>query len=83
VRVGKSGAVACDYCGRAISGGADLYTRKGKTLHFCQSGCLAEYLLEELKEEADRRAKEYYKKEYKLIYEAVCPSCRWRLRKLL
>ena len=85
MKVGRSDVYQCDFCGEVIIGEPDLYRRSGKELHFCEpKGCMEQHLYEHHyrgivvdQVEADRKA------EFKLIYDRVCPSCKFRLRALL
>lgn len=83
MQVGKSKVVTCDHCGEVVVGKPDSCTRNGEVRHFCQGNCMNEYFLEKLGNEAEKRANDRYRKEYKLLYSSICPSCKWRLRKLL
>lgn len=39
MRIGKSGAVTCDFCGEVVVGVPDIIRKGKKELHFCTCAC--------------------------------------------
>ena len=83
MRVGKSGVVSCDQCGKVIVGQADVFRRGTVEHHFCKNGCLNQYILEDFNDHIGNEVEKKVREEFNLIHKQVCPACRYRLQKLL
>jgi len=85
MRIGKSGAVTCDFCGLVVVGGIDRLILDDKEMHFCRTeGCYDQYVLETFVRDRVEDALELrVKEEFKVMHDQVCPACRFRLLKLL
>ena len=84
MRVGKSDAVRCDFCGEVVAGEPDIIRTDGDEVHFCNRTCLDEYLFEHYcRDKIEEAVEPRVKEEFKLIHKQVCPACKYRLQKLL
>lgn len=84
MRIGKSGAVTCDLCGKVVVGDADIIRRGDTENHFCQGGCMDEYLYEHhMRDAIEQKVEPRVREEHNLIHKQVCPACKYRLQKLL
>lgn len=39
MRIGKSGAVTCDFCGEVVVGTPDIIRKRNQEMHFCPCSC--------------------------------------------
>lgn len=85
MRIGKSGAVTCDFCGEVVVGKFDFISKDGNEMHFCRTkSCWEEYVLEHyVRDRVEDAVEPRVREEFKLIHDRVCPACRYRLQKLL
>lgn len=90
MRIGKSGVFRCDFCGETIVGEMDFIRKKNQEFHFCEESedeevsCMDRYIYGYYcHDKIVDQVEEEQKKEFKLIYDRVCPSCKFRLRALV
>jgi ribosome-binding protein aMBF1 (putative translation factor) len=84
MRIGKSGAVTCDFCGKVVVGDADCIRRDRNEMHFCRGACMDEYLYEHhMRDTIEQKVEPRVREEFNTIHKQVCPACKYRLQKLL